>query len=173
MAGQVENVRPAERIGRRAVCFTAVLVLWWALTGEAGWKEGGWWFAVPLAALAAFAASMPAGPERLKAMALPGFTLFFIKESIASGLDVTRRVMGRKVDVAPAFIDFPFALPEGRSRVFFISVTNLLPGTLGVDLVDGTLKVHILDREANVAKKLLDLEQRVARLFSIDLNRGG
>jgi multicomponent Na+:H+ antiporter subunit E len=103
--------------------------------------------------------------------ALPGFFLFFLRSSMAGGLDVARRVLDPRLPVSPGFVVYRTKLPHGPGRVLFVNVISLLPGTVSAGLEGERLTVHALDAESAVDTALRDLEERVGQLFGI--NGGG
>jgi multicomponent Na+:H+ antiporter subunit E len=66
----------------------------------------------------------------------------------------------------PAFLDYNLSLPNGAPRLFMANVVSLLPGTLSAELLEGCLKVHVLDVKADVVAELQSLESRVAAVFA-------
>jgi len=100
-------------------------------------------------------------------VALPGFLLFFLRSSMAGGVDVARRVLDPRLPVSPGFVAYRTKLPEGPGRVLFANVISLLPGTVSAGLEGDRLVVHALDAESAVEKALRDLEERVGRLFGV------
>ena len=97
--------------------------------------------------------------------ALPGFVLYFLRSSVAGGLDVARRVLDPRLPVAPGFVVYRPQLPRGPGRVLFVNMISLLPGTVSAGLEGERLIVHAIDTEADVEMALRTLEARVARLF--------
>jgi multicomponent Na+:H+ antiporter subunit E len=146
-----------------------LLVVWMALTGGGAWLVG-----IPLAlaggATAAWLA--PADHHPWKVSRLPQFFGFFLRESLLGGLDVARRALRPKVDVAPCFVVYPLGLPPGQPRTLMVCLVSLLPGTLSADLDTGRglLLVHALAPEAVATVPALEL--RVARLFGLELQAG-
>ncbi|MEZ5582721.1 MAG: Na+/H+ antiporter subunit E [Candidatus Competibacteraceae bacterium] len=139
-------------------------VLWWALADNAGWELG-----IP-AIIAACAASLLLGPPtvRLHSLGLLRFVVYFLKESCLGGVDIARRAFHLDLPMQPAFLPYPLRLPPGPSRTLFVTTMTLLPGTLGAELRDNDVNVHVLSPD--MFDELATLERRVADLFGIDLS---
>lgn len=146
-----------------------LFVVWLLLSGFQAWMVGA---GVALAGGLAGAALVPGTPSPWQPWRLPGFFAYFVKESLLGGLDVARRAFGWRVDVAPCFAHYPISLPAGPPRTLMLSMVSLLPGTLSADLdADADrLLVHALAPAA--LGTLPDLEQRIARLFGLQVRSG-
>ena len=86
--------------------------------------------------------------------------------SLCGSIDVARRALHPKMPLEPAFIDYNLSLPNGAPRLFMASVVSLLPGTLSAELLEGYLKVHVLDVKADVVGELQSLESKVGAAFA-------
>lgn len=154
----------------RLVLFAA---LWWVLAeGEAkGWAVAA--ISVGGATLASLLL-LPPGPQRVRVAALARFVPFFLHEAVRGGLDVAGRALHPRLPLQPGLIDYPLRLPEGPARVFFATTISLLPGTVSAWLAETHLRVHVLDSSRPVQARLRELEERVGRVFGVELpaNRG-
>jgi multicomponent Na+:H+ antiporter subunit E len=150
-------------------------VLWWLLAGG-NWES---WvigiFAVPLTvwcSLSLFSAAESPGPQdgtnaiRFQTLELPKFALFFLWQSLSGGWESARFALGPRVAVRPGFLRFTMQLPEGRPRLYFVQLVNMLPGTVSVALDGDELLVHALDRESDNNNVLASCEERIAALFN-------
>jgi len=144
-------------------------VLWWALTGG---RPGAWWFFVPVLLAASLLPRWLPQPEsewRLKILGLLGFVPFFLHNSIKGGWDVARRALLPGPRLEPGLYHHHLRLPSETARIFLSHVVSLLPGTLSAELDDSRLTVHALaGTEADVVRDLVNLEQRVERLFGLE-----
>jgi multicomponent Na+:H+ antiporter subunit E len=143
-------------------------VLWWVLVeGEVGdaMLSG---LAVLASALASYPL-VPMGSWRWRYRGLLRFLPFFLQQSIQGGLDVAWRALHPRLPVLPGFMEYPFRLPDGPARSFFVTALSLLPGTLSADLRNDVLQVHLLHREMPARKRIEQLELRVAAIFEVDL----
>jgi len=154
------SVAQLIRVLQLLVIFT---VLWWALADNLGWELG-----VP-AIIAACTMSLMLGPPtvRIRLLGLLGFVLYFLKESCWGGIDIARRAFRVDLPMQPALLTYPLRLPPGPSRTLFVTTMTLLPGTLGAELRDNDVNVHVL--APDMFDELATLEQRVAALFAINL----
>lgn len=138
--------------------------LWWVLTGG---RYGAWPAGIPAVAaalLASFALPRPATwPWR--PTGLVRFLPFFLKSSLAAGLDVARRAYAPGPPLAPGLVEYPWRLPPGPARVFLANTVSLLPGTLSIGFDDRKLTIHVIDRTRPVGEEVKRLESMVARLF--------
>lgn len=100
----------------------------------------------------------------------PYFALFFVRSSVAGGIDVARRALSPSLPVDPAFIEFVPRIPPGPARVFFLHVVSQLPGTLIADSTQEALLVHVVSRSQPNEPRLRKLEEHVARLFRVGLD---
>lgn len=128
-----------------------------------------WLVGVPTILLALGLSSLlpAARPMRLTFSGSLSFAWYFVVQSVRGGWDVARRVIDPRLPLEPGFHRHRVALPEGPARVFFENAVTLLPGTLSAELEGDAVIIHCLDLTQPVAKDLLDLEERIARLFGV------
>ena len=143
----------------------AALALVWLVLAEGDLTS--WPVGVPTVALAVWvarssAAPTPGGPRSLGAVR---FLVFFLWESVVSGVAVARRALQPRLSLRPGLVQYESRLRDESSRVFFANAITLLPGTLTCGLEGTTLTVHVLDREAFRPEELGELEDRVAELY--------
>ncbi len=131
-----------------------LFVLWLALAG-AGPAD-----LLPGAA-AAFAAAWvslrlrPPGDWQFRPLALAGFALRFLRQSVTAGVDVAWRAFDPRLPLRPGFVICPLRLPPGPTRNLFCTITSLLPGTVPAgSAAGGGLIVHCLDTAQPVAADL-------------------
>lgn len=119
----------------------------------------GWWSAYFLWAGAAPVVA-PGVPVRL-----PLHLLRLAGEVVFAALHVARLVLDPRLPVAPRLLRLETGLRSPAARISFALSLTLTPGTLAVDLEDGTFLVHCLDEAS--ARRLLDgaLERRIAWVF--------
>ncbi len=142
--------------------------LWWLITEG---RPDAWLVGAPAVALAALASARlggGAGPGFALA-GWPGFVGLFLRESLAGGLDVARRTLGRQLRIQPGFAGYRTRLQDPRARVLLVNCISLLPGTLAADLDGDHIELHLLDSRDNPDPQLQRLEQAIARLFGIRL----
>jgi multicomponent Na+:H+ antiporter subunit E len=144
--------------------FALLLLVWLALDGSGALVVG-----LVLAAAGALTGLwlVPGEPYPWHPLRLAAFLGYFVVESFRGGVDVAWRVLHPRMPVDPVYRDFDTALPAGLPRSVFVSVVNLLPGTLCVQLSDdGRVRIHALT--AGAGDGVPRLERRVRRLFGID-----
>jgi multicomponent Na+:H+ antiporter subunit E len=108
---------------------------------------------------------LPLSGGRVRAGALLGYLLHFLWQSILSGWDIARRAFDPRLPLRPGFVSYPTALPPGRARNEFTSITSLLPGSLSVADEPGAIVYHCLDTAQPVTEQLAAEERALARVF--------
>lgn len=147
---------------------TTFAVLWWALTEGDTYNL---WFGAAIVVLATGASLVLLPVTRMRPWHLLTLTPFFIRESVSGGVDVARRAFAPDMPVDPAIVEIPVRLPEGPSRVFLATLLNLTPGTVSVELLPGSLRIHLLNQVTPIEERIREIEKHAARLFGIDLDR--
>ncbi len=146
--------------------------LWWALTGG---SVGSWLVGLPVVVLATLT-SQVLWTHRTgwwSPVALGRFAVYFLRESLRGGLDVARRAFAPSLPLRPGLVQLRSRLPPGPAEVFLVNVLSLLPGTLSVDLRGAVLTLHVLDEDTPVEAGTRELEERVAAIFRVPLERAG
>ncbi|MFN4342047.1 MAG: Na+/H+ antiporter subunit E [Azonexus sp.] len=148
-------------MGRRALLFAG---LWWVLAE--GRHDG--WLLGSVAVMAATWASLrlaPAGPMPLRLAGLFGFLRFFIVNSVRGGIQVAGMALRGKAALQPGLVELAVGLPAGGARVLLINTLSLMPGTVGVDMDETMLRLHVLDERLPVIDEARALETAIGRLF--------
>lgn len=146
-----------------------LLLFWSALTAG---DFAAVWFGLPLT-LAGAAIALKLLPARARLWSPAGllrFVPWFVRESVLGGADVARRALHPRLPLAPSFLAYTTALPEGPARTFLAGLISLLPGTLSAEWRGAELRVHVLDEALAVEDRLRLLERRVADLFGLETN---
>ena len=78
---------------------------------------------------------------------LPRYWCWLVGQIFASNLDVARRVWRRTPAIAPQVVRLPLPHQSDVCRVIYANSINLTPGTLTIDMGDGSLLVHALSPE--------------------------
>jgi multicomponent Na+:H+ antiporter subunit E len=142
--------------------------LWWILAeGHLdGWLLGG--IAVAGATWVSLALWPPA-THGVRLAALPGFLAFFLAYSVHGGWQVAFMALRGRRALQPAFLELPLNLPAGAPRILLTTVLGLMPGTVGVELTDDRLRLHVLHQDLPVVAEARALERRIAALFGVDV----
>ncbi|MDP3538679.1 MAG: Na+/H+ antiporter subunit E [Azonexus sp.] len=142
--------------------------LWWILAE--GRVDG--WLLGCLAVIAATWTSMvlhpPAAP-RLHLGALPAFLVYFLINSVRGGGQVAFMALRGRRALQPVFLELPVNLPVGAPQVLLITVLSLMPGTVGVELADDRLRLHVLHQDLPVVAEAKALERHIAALFGVGI----
>lgn len=139
-------------------------LFWWVLAEgrQDGWMLGA--LAVLLATWISLKLLPPAARAPRLAL-LPGFIAFFVLNSVRGGLQVAGMAWRGPAALQPGLIELPLSLPPGAPRILLVNTLSLMPGTLGVEISDTLLRLHVLDRRLPVLDEARALEARIARLF--------
>lgn len=103
--------------------------------------------------------------QQMRWSRLPGFAFFFIGHSLRGGLDVAMRALRPQMGLQPGFVDLPLRTQGDGPRALAALVVCLMPGTLTTHLGAEGLRLHVLDRHADVGREVRRIEQEVAALF--------
>jgi multicomponent Na+:H+ antiporter subunit E len=116
---------------------------------------------------------LPPGLSRFRPVALAGFVLRFLGQSIGAGVDVAWRALDPRLPIRPGFVVYETRLPPGAMRNAFCTITSLLPGTLpsGSD-ESGAVVVHCLDITQPVAEQLAREEALLEHALGRTLGNG-
>ena len=166
MAHTQSPVRPSAAVVRFLTHLAVLAGLWWLLVQG---RTDAWLVGVPVVLLATLASIRLTGPglPRVSPAGLAAFLVLFLRESIAGGVDVARRTLGRRLRIQPGFRSYRIRLQDGAARVLLVNCISLLPGTLAATLKGDRLELHLLDARENPDPHLVRLEQGIARLFGL------
>ncbi|MGW5269400.1 Na+/H+ antiporter subunit E [Rhodococcus sp. NPDC003994] len=147
---------------------SVLALVWWLMTQG----DGLWYYGVPVVVVAtavSLALTRPTRrdrhpwPARLRACV--GVLRWFLVHSVTGGLDVGRRVLGRRLDIDPVDDHVPVRVASPLGRVLLADLGSLTPGSLSVDLTSTGLDVHVLHRDMPVREQLADLDALLVVLF--------
>lgn len=155
--------RPGSRTLWAVQTFVVLMLVWLALNGLSVW-----WLGVVFAALGGLmGATLAIGdPYPWRPLRLAGFFVYFLRVSLLGGMDVAARALNPRLPIRPHFVPYHLSVPAGQPRTLMLSLVSLVPGTLSANIEGDTLVVHALAEGG--AEKLLDLERRIAWLFSVE-----
>lgn len=152
-------------LGWRALLVRALVLAagWWVISEGNGAAVA---FGAPVVILALSASALlpSARPPKWSAIGLAGYGAAFLAGSVQGGLDVARRALSPRLQLAPAIIRYRLRLATEAGRHLFVLTLSLLPGTLSVAFDGDDLELHVLfDRGDALVLQLRKLEMRVAR----------
>lgn len=144
---------------------------WWILTGH---DYQSWFVGVPAVLLSLWVRMHMTQSESwcVDVFKIFPFLLYFLIQSVSSGVDVIKRAFHPKLPLKPAFIRYPLKLKTDVSRVFFANVISLLPGTFSANFTDDTVEVHVLDESLPNERNLQALEVKIAEVFCEEISHG-
>lgn len=142
--------------------FWVLAVLWWILAGAA--EPASWVIGLP-AVCGAWLLRRRLNPFPARAVSLRGVLRFagrFLKLSFLSGIEVVRMALHPRLPLRPGIVEYPMGVESPVDRMVLAGTSNLLPGTLTVDLRGDRLILHVLDLEAPVVQEVRTIEALVA-----------
>ncbi|MBN8508387.1 MAG: Na+/H+ antiporter subunit E [Burkholderiales bacterium] len=160
----LDDRRGDAMIRTLGLCGLSFAVLWWILAEgrNDGWLLGG---AATAAATWASMRLLSPGAPGIRPAGVPGFLGYFLWNSIRGGLQVAGMALRGRSALRPGFVDLAVTLPPGAPRILLVYVLGLMPGTVGVDLDDARLRLHVLDERLPVVADTRALEASIAALF--------
>lgn len=158
------------RLSSLALRAALAAALWWVLVEG---RSEAWLFGAPLVLGVALASLALRGAQstRLRARPALGSLAWFLHRSLAAGLDVALRALKPRMPLAPGFIAIHTRLREPAARVLLANSLSLLPGTLSAELHGAELTLHVLDCAAPVEHDVHEIEERIAALLGVALER--
>lgn len=158
--------RPSISAVVRNVLFRILLfgLLWWILN-EGTISHPVFTAGVLLLAVWAGLVLVPPGTWTIRVVSLPAFAAYFLRQSFLAGIDVAGRAFHPRLPLSPDILTYPLALKRTHSRVFFVWIVSLLPGTAAVFLDEEIVRIHVLDSRQLGPERLDDLALRIKRLL--------
>lgn len=145
-------------------------LLWWVITEG---RLDSWPVGVPVVLMATWVSMNRLAELPISIKGMLQFIPFFLWRSLYGGVDVARRALHPGLPISPGMVEHRWRLPAGFPRVLMANTVSLLPGTLSMELNERQLRVHVLDQTASFANELTIIEQRVAKLFRLNLTIEG
>lgn len=87
-----------------------------------------------------------------------------IVEIIKSNIQVAKVVLSPQMPIEPTFVTIPVTPKKEFNRFLYGNVINLTPGTIVIDIKDGSYLIHALNKHNADALHHNKLEQLVLRL---------
>lgn len=139
-------------------------LLWWIL---AEGRHDGWLLGVVVVFVATWTSItlLPPGDRHIRFAGLLGFLRFFLWNSIRGGIQVAGMALRGRSALQPGLLELTVALPPGGPRILLVNALSLMPGTVGVELSNTTLRLHVLDQRLPVVVEARALEAAIASLF--------
>ncbi len=146
-------------------CMFAI-ALWWILA------EGrvDTWGIGAIAVVSAVLVSLRLLPVSAGRVSLPGLAAFvclFVWNSVRGGVQVALAAFYGRTALRPGILEMRLELPPGGGRILLVNTLGLMPGTLGVELDDDRLRVHVLDERLPIAEVAREIERAIGRLFKV------
>lgn len=146
-------------------CMFAI-ALWWILA------EGrvDTWGIGAIAVVSAVLVSLrllPVSAGRVSFPGLAAFVCLFVWNSVRGGVQVALAAFHGRTALRPGILEMRLELPPGGGRILLVNTLGLMPGTLGVELDDDRLRVHVLDERLPIAEEAREIERAIGRLFKV------
>ena len=153
----------------RLVLFRILLfgLLWWILN-EGTISHPLFTAGVLFIAVWASIVLVPPGTWTIRVVSLPAFVAYFLRQSFLAGIDVAGRAFHPRLPLSPDIVTYPLALKRIHSRIFFVWIVSLLPGTAAVFLDEEIVRIHVLDSRQSGPERLDELALRIKRLLEPD-----
>jgi multicomponent Na+:H+ antiporter subunit E len=106
------------------------------------------------------------------AFTAPLYWLWLLREMILSALRVTRAVWSPDHLISPGFARVRSTQDCDLGRTIFANSITLTPGTVCVDIEEGSAYIHALEQSAIDALNRGEMDRRVARLTTSSRHHG-
>lgn len=138
---------------------------WFIFLG--GPELGDLWLAILIIIITTVASILAVPPRQwvLSPLGLALFFPYFIIASLRGGWNVGRRVFFKTVSVDPTFLTIEHDRHPQKTLVL-AWVISMLPGTVSCQIKDGTIEVHVLDKNLPVVEDIEDLKIRINGIFA-------
>ena len=103
-------------------------------------------------------------PFALRIHRLAGYLPWLAWEIVKSNVDVSRRILSPSLPIAPSVRWLPASQRTELARVIYADSITLTPGTLSIDLEDGSVEVHALNESYLDVLERGEMDARVCRL---------
>lgn len=147
--------------GRALAWFSFFFLLWVLISAAQGWLFG----IAAAAASAALILWLGVPWPRIRLRQLPVFSLFFFKELVLGGWDVTRRILHPQLPLEPTWVSYHLTRHNPRIAMPLSVMVGLLPGTLCSRYHHNELTIHTLDGQQDWYTTVAQLEQHLDRLL--------
>jgi len=97
--------------------------------------------------------------------ALVRHLIWLLKSIVLANIDVARRILDPRMPVRPMFMVFRTDLKSEMAQVMVANTITLTPGTVTVDLKDGTYLIHALHPDTAGAVLSGELQNTIAPIF--------
>ena len=98
---------------------------------------------------------------------IPVYLLWLVKEIIVANIDVIGRILSTKKDaVYPTWIRVPAKQKTRLGKVIFANSITLTPGTVSVEMEDGSILVNAVSKEG--AESLIDGGEMGAKVCALE-----
>lgn len=108
---------------------------------------------------------IPAGAGGVSPVGLLRFIVFFILNSWRGGLQVAVQALRGPAALRPALLEISLQRFANGNDILLVNALSLLPGTLSVELENGTLCLHVLDERLPVLADLRALASSISQLY--------
>jgi multicomponent Na+:H+ antiporter subunit E len=113
------------------------------------------------------APGLPSGGRELvrSSGAFVRYLVWLLRAVVVANLDVARRILDPRMPIRPKLMVFRTELQSDVAQVMVANTITLTPGTVTVDLQDGTYLVHALHPDTADAVVSGELQNTVAPIF--------
>lgn len=90
-----------------------------------------------------------------------GYIAWLGKEIVKANIDVAKLIVDPKMPISPTMIHVPATQKTEMGQVIYANSITLTPGTVSVELENGTILVHAITRDAAEGLASGDMDLRV------------
>jgi len=87
------------------------------------------------------------------------FVFVFVRALIEANIDMARRILSPSLPIYPAVVEVHTELRSSLGKLLLANCITLTPGTLTIDVVNDTLRIHWID-----ARDAMDIEQATRQI---------
>jgi len=92
------------------------------------------------------------------------YWLWLAREIVKSNIDVARRVLSPSLPISPTLVRLKASQKSELCQAIYANSITLTPGTVTIELKDGSLMVHSLSEDAAVDLLEGEMDARVVRV---------
>lgn len=92
------------------------------------------------------------------------YAVWLVRQIVIANLDVTRRILDRDLPIRPALVSVKSTQKTDLGRVILANSITLTPGTVSVDMVGDSIRVHALTHEGAEQDISGEMNRRVSKV---------
>lgn len=93
------------------------------------------------------------------------YLVWLLGQIISSSIHVTKLIWGPSSQISPSLVKINANNVSPKKQVLYVNSITLTPGTLSVDLEDGEITVHALQKSSIEELELGDMERKITAIW--------